>query len=155
MSVEPTKLKKLKGNPGRRPLPANEPEPEVADTLPSPPAHMSASAKAEWKNMAAKLYRLGLLTEVDTSALALYCQAYGRWVDAEKKLKITGMVISTTNGNIIQSPYVGIANKAMAACHNYLKEFGMTPSSRTKVTATAPKQKSKFEGLVALPGGKK
>ena len=34
----PTKLKPLKGNPGRRPLNEGEPEPEVR--LPNPPSHL-------------------------------------------------------------------------------------------------------------------
>ncbi len=42
----PTRLKLLGGNPGKRPLNLDEPQPEP--TLPEPPAHLSDEAKAEW-----------------------------------------------------------------------------------------------------------
>ena len=32
------------------------------------------------------LLRYRLVTEIDTAALALYCQAYGRWQEAERKI---------------------------------------------------------------------
>ena len=47
----PTTLKELKGNPGRRPL--NEAEPKPAARLPSPPAHLSRSARREWRRAGA------------------------------------------------------------------------------------------------------
>jgi P27 family predicted phage terminase small subunit len=149
----PTKMKLLEGNPGRRPLPEGEPMPAVAFNVPDPPSHLTISAKLEWVNISDKLHRIGLLTEIDCAALALYCQAYGRWVDAEAAMIQGGMVVVTSNGNPIHNPYLGIANTAMRDCHTYLTEFGMTPSSRSKVTAAEPEKKSKFYGLIQ--GGEK
>ena len=37
--------------------------------------------------MAARLKRLGLLTEIDGGQLAIYCVAYSRWVAAEDKIR--------------------------------------------------------------------
>jgi phage terminase small subunit len=84
---KPTHLKLLEGNPGRRPLNIGEPRPQAK--IPTCPAHLSPSAKAEWKRLAHMLHRLGVITELDRAALAAYCQAYGRWVEAERKLKET------------------------------------------------------------------
>jgi P27 family predicted phage terminase small subunit len=126
--------------------------PDMPERAPSPPKHLTKSAKSKWRSISKKLHRLGILTEVDVPALALCCQAYGRWVDAEKQLGKTGMVIKTTNGNLVNSPYLNIANTAMRDCYNYLREFGMTPSSRTKVTAVDRQPKSKFAGLIAGNG---
>lgn len=83
--------------------------------------------------MARKLYQLGLLTELDSSALALYCQAFGRWVQAEEKLKQFGLLIKTPNDHPAQSPYLSIANKSMEQMKSLLGEFGMTPSSRSRI----------------------
>jgi P27 family predicted phage terminase small subunit len=152
---KPTRVKELEGNPGRRPLPKDEPQPNITEKIPRPPRHLSNPAKKEWKSMAAKLHRLGLLTEIDTAVLALYCQAYGRWIEAEEKLEKTGLVIKTTNGNIVHSPYASIARTSMLDCHKYAVEFGMTPSARAKVSVSTPEKKSKFAGLVTFPGGKK
>lgn len=127
----PTALKQLRGNPGKRPLNENEPKPRAV--LPRCPAHLSAEARAEWRRMAGKLYQLGLLTELDSSALALYCQAFGRWVQAEGKLKEFGLLIKTPNDYPAQSPYLSIANKCIEQMKGLLGEFGMTPSSRSRI----------------------
>ena len=65
---KPTRLKLLEGNPGKRRINGQEPQPPW--TLPSCPAHLSPSAKAEWKRLAKTLNAVGLLTQVDRAALA-------------------------------------------------------------------------------------
>lgn len=150
---KPTVLKVLEGNPGKHALPKNEAQPEVTSRVPNAPPHLEGSARKEWYVISKKLHRLGLLTEIDVNALSLYCQAFGRYVDAQEKIDRSGLAVRTTNGNIIQSPYVSIANTAMRDCYTYLTAFGMTPSSRTKVTAVKLGPKSKFTGLIM--GGKK
>jgi len=141
---KPSNLKVLSGNPGKRPLNSNEPKPQVR--IPSCPAHLNAAARGEWRRIAGELAGLGLLTGVDRAALAAYCQAYGRWVEAERKLKKAGdLTETTTNGNLIQSPLVGIANTAMDLMRKFLVEFGMTPSSRSRISTDPEKTKDKAE----------
>jgi P27 family predicted phage terminase small subunit len=70
---------------------------------------------------------------LDRAALAAYCQAYGRWVEAEEKVREFGAVIKAPSGFPIQSPYLGIANTAMRQMRDFLTEFGMTPASRTRI----------------------
>lgn len=136
---QPTHLKLVKGNPGRRPINPREPSP--VSELPAVPPELNDDAKVEWGRLSEELYRLGLLTKVDRGALAAVCQAWGRWMQAEralaemaKKDPVTfGLLIKTKNGNAIQNPLVGIANKAMSDYVRACAEFGMTPSSRTRV----------------------
>ncbi len=131
--VTPTAIKKLKGNPGRRPLNDKEPQPERI--IPEPPKGMSDLALEEWDRMSTALYDLGLLTAVDMAAFAGYCQYYARWQEAEERIKAKGATIETASGNLIQSPWVGIANTSSKMMLKFLAEFGMTPSSRAKVVA--------------------
>ena len=146
---QPTKLKVLHGNPGKRELNKNEPQPEIM--IPSPPEHLNDAAKEEWDRVSGELYTLKLLSSIDRSALAAYCQAYGRWVSAEKGIESKGLLVKTTNGNVIQSPLVGIANKSLLIMHKFLVEFGMTPSSRSRITVGEGDMGGKFAGLI---GGK-
>lgn len=127
----PTTLKLARGS--RRPINPDEPKPRVS--RPRCPSHLSDSAKAEWKRISPLLTREGLLTHLDGAALALYCEACGLWVEAKQKVAETSLVVTTEKGNVIQNPYVGIANKAAKQMLEILVEFGMTPSSRTRVTA--------------------
>ena len=118
-------------------------EPKPAPALPEPPAFLSDEAKAEWTRTADQLYQLGILSKIDRAALGAYCQAYGRWEQAERALArmaerdaVThGMMIKTTNGNAVQNPLLGTANKAMADMMRYAAEFGMTPSARARIKA--------------------
>ncbi|MGH7083545.1 MAG: phage terminase small subunit P27 family [Acetobacteraceae bacterium] len=138
----PTHLKLITGNPGKRPLNPAEPKPASA-APPAAPAELSEEAKTEWRRVARRLYGLGLLSGIDRAALAAYCQAYGRWRRAERALaemarrdSVTGgLLVKTSNGNAIQNPLVGIANKAMADMVRYAAEFGMTPSARSRISA--------------------
>lgn len=143
---KPTRLKLIEGNPGKRRL--NPHEPLATAKIPTCPAHLCPTAKAEWKRLAAELHRLGILTDMDRAALAAYCQAYGRWVEAERRLKETPLLIKLPSGYIQQSPWLAIANKQLELMHRYLAEFGLSPTSRTRVEARVPKQQSKFAGLL-------
>jgi len=88
-----------------------------------------------------ELAACGVLTALDRAAFAAYCQAYGRWRQAEEALALfaekdtatKGITIKTTNGNVIQNPLVGVASKAMADMVRYGNELGLTPSSRARV----------------------
>jgi len=70
---KPTALKALEGNPGRRALNENEPKPRGA--VSACPDWLEDEAKAEWARMGEILARMGVLTEVDLTACAGYCQA--------------------------------------------------------------------------------
>lgn len=104
-----------------------------------PPAHLNDYAKLEWRRIAPILEKRGLISEEEAAALALYCQAYGRWQQAE--LKITelagtgdGLIVKAPSGYPIQNPYLAIANKAMEQCYQYLQQFGLSPSARARIT---------------------
>lgn len=137
----PTYLKLLEGNPGKRALPANEPKPEPLKVVPDPPSHLSPEAREEWARLAPVMVAQRLLTAIDVGAFASYCQAYGRWVQAERAItkmrardELTdALMIRTTGGNAIQNPLVGVANRAHELMLKTAIEFGMTPSARTRV----------------------
>lgn len=132
----PTNLKLLRGNPGKRPISGHEPQPPASQ--PSCPAHLSPTAKAEWKRLARPLNAIGILTQVDRAALAAFCQAYGRWVEAEKALKTTPPLLKTPAGYIQQSPWLTISNKQMELMAKYMAELGLTPSARSRLAVRIP-----------------
>lgn len=146
---KPTHLKLVTGNPGKRALP--KAEAKVVPSLPSPPPHLADEAKVEWGRVSEDLFKIGLLSGVDRAALAAYCQAYARWVQAERAIsemakrdQLTGgLMIKTSNGNAIQNPLVGTANKAAADMVRYAAEFGMTPSARSRIHASPPGEADK------------
>lgn len=147
---KPTSLKVLEGNPGKRQLNQNEPKPDTS--LPKCPAWLSREAKREWKRISPFLEQAGLLTQVDRAALAGYCQSYANWKAAEEHIAQEGSTFETPNGYQQQTPWVSIAQTNLKNMLKFCAEFGLTPSSRSRiVVANAPE--SDADDMEMLLGG--
>ena len=140
---KPTVLKIREGNPGKRPIHGNEPQP--SGSQPTCPAHLSPTAKAEWKRLAQSLNKIGLLTQVDRAALAAYCQCYGRWVEAERKLTETPPLLKTPAGYVQPSPWLAISSKQLELMAKFMVELGLTPSSRSRLAISIPTRPKPWE----------
>ncbi len=132
---KPTALKVLEGNPGKRPLNKNEPQPEKK--APRCPSWLEPEAKKEWKRMAKTLEAMGVLTQVDRTAFEGYCQAYARWKEAEEFLSKHGTIFKTPSGYIQQVPQVSIAQTDLKVMKDFCSEFGLTPAARTRIQVSA------------------
>jgi P27 family predicted phage terminase small subunit len=148
---KPTAEKELAGNPGKRPLNRNEPQP---GGIAKCPPHLDKEAKREWKRVEKELIPLGLLTSVDRAALSAYCVCYSRWVKAEGQIARFGEYVkSSKSGYMIQAPWIGVANKAMELMHKFAAEFGFTPSSRTRLSVEPPSgEQDPFAAFMAASG---
>lgn len=129
---QPTALRIIKGNPSKRPLNRNEPKPRPI--APSRPEWLLPEAKREWSRIMPELERLGLLTIIDRAALAGYCQEWARYVEAERALIQEGTTFTTPSGYIQQRPEVAIAKKSLQLVRAFCAEFGLTPSSRSRMS---------------------
>lgn len=133
---KPTVVRSLEGNPGRRPL--NDREPRVPDGVPDCPEYLDGEAKAEWFRTASVLREMGLLTKADRTALAAYCVAYSRWVEAEAQVRKYGTIVkSPDKGFPMKSPYLTVADQALETMRKLMVEFGLTPSSRSRIRVPA------------------
>lgn len=163
----PANVHLLRGNPSKKPVAdlVDGLQPEVE--TPGFPQHLWPEAKKEWKRISVELERYGLISKLDRAALALYCQSWARWVWAEKRLAEhmdlcatqaaeaaargeewkggDGMTVPTPNGHVTYSPHWVIANKAMQQVQQYLADFGMSPSTRSKVAPSSVRQRALFE----------
>lgn len=133
---KPTHLKLLEGNPGHRPLNEDEPKPEPRKRTPAPPSTLGKIGKKEWRRLARDLVDKGVMTDWDLAAFHAYCFSYERFRDAEAKLAQYGDIITTPNGMLQQSPYIGMANRALEQMNRFLGKFGLSPSDRVKIQVT-------------------
>jgi P27 family predicted phage terminase small subunit len=125
-------LKLIEGNPGKRPL--NDREPTPPAEMPECPEFLDAEARAEWERTAPILAGMNLLTVADRTALAAYCVAYSRWVQAEAQVARFGTIVkSPEKGFPMKSPYLTVADQAMETMRKLMVEFGLTPSSRSRI----------------------
>lgn len=127
----PTHLKLVKGTARPHRLNKAEPKPKVA--VPEPPSHLDERAQAKFAAMAEMLARHGVMTELDVGALARYVVIWCRWIDAEAEVKRRGPVVKTEAGNVIQHPFLAVANKCLLQMAQIESEFGLTPSSRSRI----------------------
>ena len=133
---QPTRLRLLKGNPGKRRI--NKAEPQLPPKAPSCPRWLSPEAKKVWRRTVSLLQASRILTRVDADALTAYSQTYARWQAAERFIDQHGEIypIRDEHGNVRcmqQFPQVAIARSLLQILRGYQQEFGMTPSARTRV----------------------
>jgi P27 family predicted phage terminase small subunit len=140
----PNVIRLAAGNPGRRPINQNEPKPPPA--RPEPPAHLGATAKAEWQRVVGQLFDCGLMTALDTPMLMAYCDAFGRYVEASRTMEelaradpvTRGVLVRTANGNPIMNPVLCTLRSSRGDMARFAVEFGMSPASRSRINVGIP-----------------
>lgn len=136
--------------------------------LPPMPQHFSAEARKEWKRVTPLLLDLNLLTKIDRAALELYCRAYGRLQQVERALSARqaqllaedkdpteALLWQTPTGFQRESALSRLAEGLSQQVDRYLASFGMSPSSRSRVTASRNDAQYRLPGMddTAAPTG--
>jgi phage terminase small subunit len=124
---KPTALKILAGNPGKRRLNDQEPQPEAKCV---PPAWLPPDVREEWKRQAPALERLGLLTEIDGEAFAMLCTL---------SVSLQNEANSEDGANVSKLLFLSKELRGLWS------RFGMTPADRARVKVEKPKPKTKLE----------
>ena len=148
---QPTKLKLLRGNPGKRPLPKGEPQP--AACIPTRPEWLLPEAKREWNRIVPELYRLGLLTVVDRAELAAYCQSWAMYVDAVLDIRENGTTFETQTGYQGPRPSVALMVKMMDKILAFAARFGLSPADRSRVKLPQVEEEDEFTAFLKKQRG--
>ncbi len=128
----PKNLVLLRGNPGRRPVAKDIPDPPVVQ-VPEPPELLSMQAREHWPEFAELLSKMHVLSGADLPALCMLCESYSIYWEAMAGVRQYGIMSITPNNYVQRSEYLNTAFKALDECFKIMSEFGLTPSSRTKV----------------------
>ena len=115
--------------------------------IPDPPSVLDEIALEEWQSISVLLYEQGLLTELDRAALAGYCTAFSLWVKANAVLRKSALLVKTSKNSLVQNPLISISNKSMELMHMFMSEFGMSPSSRTRINVLSKAKNNRFKML--------
>ena len=131
----PSRVLALHGS-WRARLDRDEPTPEPGE--PDLPDWLDEDAKAAWREVAPGLDAMGVLGKVDGHALAVYCTLFSRWRKAEAFLAAHGdsLVVKDASGRAVGIrlyPQVKLANQLAEVVARMAREFGLTPSARTRV----------------------
>lgn len=133
---KPTQLKRLHGTlrPDRQS--ANEPLPPRASGY--CPRELPKAAKKWWRKQAPVLKRLGLLTQLDVVGAADMAICASRIQQGEALIERTGLVIKGREDTWVKNPAITIVGMYRTALFAWMREFGMTPASRSKIDAPGP-----------------
>ena len=142
---QPTKLRILRGNPGKRPIKNSEPQPS-SDGIVMPP-HLGPVAVARWGELLPLLQSVKVMTRADVEALARYCDTYEWWLATRAKLRAEGDTYPILNDGgqvkyIAQRPEVSIAHKLAQHLRQLEQDFGLNPSARTSLNVETTQQET-------------
>jgi P27 family predicted phage terminase small subunit len=113
--------------------------------VPACPKTLTGEAAAEWRRITNLLRGLGLVAQLDRAALAMYVQAWARWVDAEEQLATQGVIVKSPNGYPIQNPYLSVSHQAAKQMQLLLGEFGLSPAARHRLLGATKKTEDRPE----------
>tara|TARA_Y100001951_G_scaffold105340_1_gene122087 strand:+ start:42 stop:503 length:462 start_codon:yes stop_codon:yes gene_type:complete len=114
----------------------NNAEPQPSKCRPDAPDTMTDVGREAWDYVVGILDRMGILTEADAMAVELLCEARADWLSARDEITAAGGETYTTEAGLIKAhPAVAMRNDAARRMQSLLAEFGMSPSSRSKVSA--------------------
>lgn len=144
---------------------------------PDPPKTLKGEALAEWQRMVARMVTVNTVSTVDDAALYQYCKLFAETealeADRETGRKMTLALRRQTQKlegaelveaitqivklKLLEGKIAVQIRQGRMALRQYLVEFGMTPSARTRVKpnkgAGAAKPQSKLAAFFASKGG--
>jgi P27 family predicted phage terminase small subunit len=139
---KPTVIEIAEGFPGKRALNRLEPKPGemgVQEARDSCPEHLPEQYQKWWAYYAPILASIRVLTEADLVTLEKLARTTGERVEQEEALLKAGPLYKSSKTDYIQvSPIFSIVQKLRTEELKLLREFGMTPSSRTRVNVAGP-----------------
>lgn len=139
----------------------NKDMPSLPVSAPAAPKWLDPIARAAFQEMAAVLKKMGVMTDADKMALEMFADAYSEYRRARRVIRECGPTYAIhefhKDGEIASSRYykrpeVEIASTAARQCGMILKEFGLTPASRSAVQAAEEIENNPFDDFLAKGG---
>ena len=141
----PTASKKALGNPGKRKLPSAEPHFDAR--TPAVPSGSPAQVRQFYADHAQPLVDAGVMTSADHGVFRRLAEASWLASVASENLRKNPLTRMDENGIERKSPGIQIWRDATLVHARLATEFGMTPSSRTRVSREGAEEKSLAEIL--------
>lgn len=164
MRPTPSALRKLSGSNLHR---LNPNEPRVycyrkVESVPTPKAvERDAHAKEHWNFILPDLVANGMVTRTNLAILANYCLAYARVAHAEDEVFENGQwleepVFNKAGDHVadrrVVNPMLSLGSKFRQEMLRYGIEFGLTPSSSTRVSSNVGEE-DEDKGFGSFLGG--
>jgi P27 family predicted phage terminase small subunit len=134
----PTRLKLLRGNPSKRPLNVDEPQPGALETA-CPPELVDATARVEWDRAIVPAIEIGQVTAADRTLAIAHCALWATWLSQlADAMKHPHVVSAGKHRYPIPNPARGMANKTLLLLSQVDEKLGFSPTSRSRVQLARP-----------------
>lgn len=131
---KPDYLKVIEGDRGKGRRPSNKNEPKPKPIAPRMPPGLPEDAQKLWKKIGPELEELNLLTTIDGPAFTMLVLHYSFAMKAMRLLKRDGVMAKGRGDKTKKHPAHQVFRDHSAQVRAYLSEFGMTPSSRARIS---------------------
>lgn len=125
----------------------NAMQPQRLEGVPVPPEDLDSLGRYTWLATATQLHDLGVLSGLDLAMLKEYCYQISVMEQAKKEIREGGLTVIMHNkgGGMypVKSPYIAIYNDALTHASRLAQQYGLTPSSRQKITSAPIKEEEK------------
>ena len=128
----PNRLKILSGSDRRHPERMNLSEPKAPPASLDPPHGLSKLEKFHWNRISPILHDAGLLTRLDTAMLQSLVRHLAIADQCAALIHKKG-ILWRQGKQVATSPAISIQRNALQAAQRILVEFGMSPSSRSRI----------------------
>ena len=151
----PAHIRLLEGNPGHREI--NQDEPRPKPIIPEPLELLDQRAKRLYEIIGSQLLHLKVVTEIDGAGLSILSQLISDLIRYERQIRREGTVTRicalTKEGKKVQigmkaNPKIIMRRETIKLIRSFLSEFGMTPSSRTRLKVSPELDDEEFEALL-------
>lgn len=109
-----------------------KPTPGFVRLPPARPDWLTGEARRMWDLVVPELTRLQLLKPVDEGSLVAYCLTWQRLHDASLLVARDGLLLETEKGPV-KNPAVLVVEAASKELRAWSSEFGLTPSSESRL----------------------
>lgn len=118
-----------------------KPEPDAATGDPTCPEWMPDTGRAEWDRVVEDMRERNFLSSSYQTAMELYCMAYSDWLSSLETLEKEGTVVekvTQSGSSLVEHPAVKQRDVAYKKMFDVMREFGMTPASKSRIEGIKP-----------------
>ena len=131
---KPTQLKILTGTLEKSRIIPNEPKPQLLKSIPHPPANLKEDAKTYWVEICEWLLSVNMLHRCDFLVIEMLSNEKAIYDEAMNTLRTQPYLVKAPSGYAMINPNFAIKNKTMVNINVLLRELGMTPQARTRIS---------------------
>lgn len=119
----------------------------IYNTLPSPPEELSQTAKEYWiKQLSSAMKVDGYISYIDLGIFEQLCKVYAELISLENEITPkTPRIMKDKNGRPIVNPYYVLLQQTRDTFLKLSREFGFTPSSRTRIRLETQAKEKPFD----------